>query len=188
MRQSMPANAIDARGYADRTARPLRPVKRDEEKGDAWRIKFRNGKGYDLWRRSPKPGQQHPAVTQRARTNRRATRLQLLFNELKYIRHDDGDIHTPESNGLKMKEGCTTNETKPVVEDNIDVLHAALALVVQARLEARYWGQDKKIVIAGRPTSTARRRGMAAFTPSTTWAPDSARIIPKIMRDTHASI
>ena len=30
---------------------------------------------------------------------------QLLFNEPKYIRHDDGDIHTLESNGLKMKEG-----------------------------------------------------------------------------------
>ena len=30
---------------------------------------------------------------------------QLLFNEPKYIRFDDGDIHTLESNGLKMKEG-----------------------------------------------------------------------------------
>jgi adenylylsulfate reductase subunit B len=30
---------------------------------------------------------------------------QLLFNEPRYIRFDDGDIHTLESNGLKMKEG-----------------------------------------------------------------------------------
>ena len=30
---------------------------------------------------------------------------QLLFNEPKYIRLDDGDIHTLESNGLEMKEG-----------------------------------------------------------------------------------
>jgi adenylylsulfate reductase, subunit B len=30
---------------------------------------------------------------------------QLLYNEPKYIRMDDGDIHTLESNGLEMKEG-----------------------------------------------------------------------------------
>ena len=30
---------------------------------------------------------------------------QLLFNEPKYIRFDEGDIHTLESNGLVMKEG-----------------------------------------------------------------------------------
>ena len=30
---------------------------------------------------------------------------QLLYNEPKYIRFDDGDLHTLESNGLKMKKG-----------------------------------------------------------------------------------
>ena len=30
---------------------------------------------------------------------------QLLFNEPKYIRLDDGGLHTLESNGLEMKEG-----------------------------------------------------------------------------------
>jgi adenylylsulfate reductase subunit B len=30
---------------------------------------------------------------------------QLLYNEPKYIRMDDGDIHTLESNGLTMKSG-----------------------------------------------------------------------------------
>jgi adenylylsulfate reductase subunit B len=30
---------------------------------------------------------------------------QLLYNEPKYIRFDDGDIHTLKSNGLKMKAG-----------------------------------------------------------------------------------
>ena len=30
---------------------------------------------------------------------------QLLYNEPRYIRFDDGGIHTLESNGLKMKEG-----------------------------------------------------------------------------------
>ena len=31
---------------------------------------------------------------------------QLLFNEPKYIRFDDGDIHTLKSNGLKMLAGA----------------------------------------------------------------------------------
>ena len=30
---------------------------------------------------------------------------QLLFNEPKYIRLDDGDLHTLKSNGLSLKEG-----------------------------------------------------------------------------------
>jgi adenylylsulfate reductase subunit B len=40
-----------------------------------------------------------PAPTQKQRDS------QLLFNEPKYIRLDDGDIHTLESNGLKLKAG-----------------------------------------------------------------------------------
>jgi adenylylsulfate reductase subunit B len=30
---------------------------------------------------------------------------QLLFSEPKYVRMDDGDLHTLKSNGLKMKKG-----------------------------------------------------------------------------------
>mgnify|MGYP003600697251 CR=1 FL=1 len=30
---------------------------------------------------------------------------QLLYNEPKYVRMDDGGLHTLESNGLKMKQG-----------------------------------------------------------------------------------
>jgi adenylylsulfate reductase subunit B len=30
---------------------------------------------------------------------------ELLFNEPKYIRLDEGGLHTLESNGLKMREG-----------------------------------------------------------------------------------
>jgi adenylylsulfate reductase subunit B len=30
---------------------------------------------------------------------------QLLFNEPKYVRMDDGGLHTLESNGLEIKEG-----------------------------------------------------------------------------------
>ena len=40
-----------------------------------------------------------PAPTQEQRNS------QLLFNEPKYIRFDDGDLHTLESNGLKMVAG-----------------------------------------------------------------------------------
>ena len=40
-----------------------------------------------------------PAPSQQQRDS------QLLFNEPKYIRMDDGDIHTLKSNGLKMVEG-----------------------------------------------------------------------------------
>ena len=30
---------------------------------------------------------------------------QCLYNEPKFVRFDDGDVHTLESNGLKMKKG-----------------------------------------------------------------------------------
>ena len=40
-----------------------------------------------------------PAPTQEQRNSH------LLYNEPKYIRMDDGGLHTLESNGLKMKEG-----------------------------------------------------------------------------------
>jgi len=36
-----------------------------------------------------------------------AWRIKFLFNEPKYIRFDDGGIHTLETNGLEMKEGVT---------------------------------------------------------------------------------
>ena len=109
-RKACPHHAIDVRGYADFA--PLGHsvrVKRDEEKGViAWRIKFRNGqKDMDLLAPiTTKPWGKHipqlrdvPAPSQEQRDS------QLLFNEPKYIRMDDGDIHTLESNGLKMVEG-----------------------------------------------------------------------------------
>ena len=82
---------------------------RDEEKGViAWRIKFRNGKK-DMNLLAPittKPWGKHipqlkdvPAPSEEQRAS------QLLFNEPKYIRMDEGDIHTLKSNGLKLVEG-----------------------------------------------------------------------------------
>ena len=82
---------------------------RDEEKGViAWRIKSRNGQ-MDLNLLAPittKPwGQEIPQLKSVPAPTQEQRNSQLLFNEPKYIRLDDGDIHTLESNGLKLKAG-----------------------------------------------------------------------------------
>jgi adenylylsulfate reductase subunit B len=84
-------------------------VRRDEEKGVvAWRIIFRNGEK-DMNLLAPittKPWGKHipnladvPAPSQEMRES------QYLFNEPKYIRFDDGGLHTLESAGLKLQAG-----------------------------------------------------------------------------------
>jgi adenylylsulfate reductase subunit B len=108
--KACPMNAIDVRGYADFA--PLGHsvrVKRDEEKGViAWRIKSRNGET-DLNLLAPittKPwGTAIPQLKNEAEPSQEVRDSQLLFNEPKYIRMDDGDIHTLESAGLRMKSG-----------------------------------------------------------------------------------
>ncbi len=108
--KACPMDAIDVRGYADFA--PLGHsvrVKRDEEKGViAWRIKSRNGET-DLNLLAPittKPwGTAIPQLKDEAAPTREARDSQLLFNEPKYIRMDEGGIHTLESAGLKMKSG-----------------------------------------------------------------------------------
>ena len=108
--KACPMNAIDVRGYADFA--PLGHsvrVQRDEEKGViAWRIKSRNGET-DLNLLAPittKPwGTGIPQLKDETAPTADARDSQLLFNEPKYIRMDEGDIHTLESNGLTMKSG-----------------------------------------------------------------------------------
>ena len=108
--KACPMNAIDVRGYADFA--PLGHsvrVDRDEEKGViAWRIKSRNGE-MDLSLLAPittKPwGQAIPQLADETEPSPEMRDSQLLYNEPKYIRFDDGDIHTFESNGLTMKSG-----------------------------------------------------------------------------------
>jgi adenylylsulfate reductase subunit B len=103
-------NAIDCRGYADFA--PLGHsvrVKRDEEKGViAWRIKFRNGKK-DMELLAPittKPwGTAIPKLSEEHGPDQEARNSQLLYKEPKYIRMDEGDIHTLEKAGLKLKAG-----------------------------------------------------------------------------------
>jgi adenylylsulfate reductase subunit B len=108
--KACPMHAIDDRGYADFA--PLGHsvrVRRDEEKGViAWRIKFRNGKK-DIDLLAPittKPwGKYIPKLAEALPPSKEMCDSQLLYNEPKYIRLDDGDLHTLESNGLVLKEG-----------------------------------------------------------------------------------
>ena len=108
--KACPMNAIDVRGYADFA--PLGHsvrVNRDEEKGTiAWRIKFRNGKK-DMDLLAPittKPwGTGYPNLSQAAAPSNEMRGSELLFNEPKYVRMDEGGLHTLESNGLEIKEG-----------------------------------------------------------------------------------
>jgi len=108
--KACPMHAIDVRGYADFA--PLGHsvrVHRDEEKGTiAWRIKFRNGKK-DMDLLAPittKPwGSAYPNLKAAPAPSQEMRDGELLFNEPKYIRMDEGGLHTLESNGLDMKEG-----------------------------------------------------------------------------------
>jgi len=101
---------IDVRGYADFAplGHSVRVI-RDEEKGViAWRIKSRNGET-DMNLLAPittKPWGKHiPKLADAPEPSQEMRDSQLLYSEPKYIRMDDGDIHTFESNGLKMKAG-----------------------------------------------------------------------------------
>jgi len=108
--KACPQNAIDVRGYADFAplGHSVRVV-RDEEKGViAWRIKFRNGKKEmnllapittKPWGEGIPKLAGEPAPTQEQRDS------QLLYSEPKYLRMDDGGLHTLESNGLTLKVG-----------------------------------------------------------------------------------
>ena len=108
--KACPHHAIDVRGYADFA--PLGHsvrVNRDEEQGTiAWRIKFRNGKK-DMDLLAPittKPwGTGFPDLKAAADPGKEMRDGPLLFNEPKYIRMDEGGLHTLESNGLQLKEG-----------------------------------------------------------------------------------
>ena len=107
--KACPQHAIDVRGYADFAplGHSVRVV-REEEKGTiAWKIKFRNGTEKNFlspittkpWGSALSNFADEPAPTQEMRDS------QCLYNEPKYIRMDDGGVHTLESNALKMKKG-----------------------------------------------------------------------------------
>ncbi|NYT52592.1 MAG: adenylyl-sulfate reductase subunit beta [Candidatus Vesicomyosocius endoextente] len=107
--KACPHQAIDVRGYADFAplGHSVRVI-RDEEKGTiAWRVKFRDGRVKNFL--SPittQPwGTKIPDLRNEPEPSDDMRNSQLLAFEPKYIRMDDGDIHTLESNGLKFKEG-----------------------------------------------------------------------------------
>ncbi|MCL4148781.1 UNVERIFIED_CONTAM: hypothetical protein GTU68_055698 [Idotea baltica] len=110
--KACPHQAIDVRGYADFA--PLGHsvrVKRDEEKGViAWRIKFRNGKK-DMDLLAPittKPwGSGTPDLRNETAPTQEQIDSELLFNEPKYIRFDDGGLHDLKTNKLEMREGVS---------------------------------------------------------------------------------
>ena len=97
------------RGYADFA--PLGHsvrVLREEEKGTvSWKIKFRNGTEKNFV--SPittKPWGKHiPKLADEPAPSKEMRDSELLYSEPKYIRLDEGGLHTLESNGLTMKEG-----------------------------------------------------------------------------------
>ncbi len=107
--KACPQNAIDVRGYADFA--PLGHsvrVRREEEKGTiAWKVKFRDGTEKNFL--SPittKPwGECIPKLQDVSGPSEEMRESQHLYSEPKYIRMDDDDIHTLESNKLKMKLG-----------------------------------------------------------------------------------
>ena len=108
--KACPHQAIDVRGYADFAplGSSVRAI-RDEEKGIiSWRIKFRNGKT-DMDLVAPittKPwGKFIPQLGNEAAPTQEARDSHYLYNEPKYIRMDEGGLHTLESNGLKIKTG-----------------------------------------------------------------------------------
>ncbi len=108
--KACPMNAIDVRGYADFA--PLGHsvrVRRDEEKGViAWRIIFRNGKkDWDLLAPiTTKPwGTGIPNLKEVAAPSKEQRDSQLLFNEPKYIRFDEGGLRSVEDTGAKFKVG-----------------------------------------------------------------------------------
>ena len=83
-------------------------VLRDEEKGTiAWKITFRDGRVKEFL--SPittKPwGKYIPKLADATPPSKDMRDGELLFNEPKYIRLDEGGLHTLESNGLTLKEG-----------------------------------------------------------------------------------
>jgi adenylylsulfate reductase subunit B len=107
--KACPQNAIDVRGYADFA--PLGHsvrVDRDEQKGTiAWKIKFRNGTEKNFL--SPittKPwGTAIPKLAEVAGPSKEMRDSQHLYNEPKWIRMDDGGLHTLQAAGLKLKKG-----------------------------------------------------------------------------------
>jgi len=107
--KACPHQAIDVRGYADFAplGHSVRVI-REEEKGTiAWKITFRDGRQKSFL--SPittKPwGSAIPELARLPEPGKEVRDSELLCYEPEFLRMDDGDLQTLESNGLKLKEG-----------------------------------------------------------------------------------
>ena len=104
--KACPHHAIDVRGYADFA--PLGHsvrVDRDERRGTiAWKITFRDGRTKDFL--SPittQPwGQKISIMADQPEPSKEMRASNLLYSEPEYVRMDDGELHTLESNSLKL--------------------------------------------------------------------------------------
>ncbi len=107
--KACPHQAIDVRGYADFAplGHSVRVI-RDEEKGTiAWKVTFRDGREKNFL--SPITtipwGSGHESMADLPEPSKEMRESNLLCHEPRYIRMDDGDLHTLKSNGLKLIEG-----------------------------------------------------------------------------------
>ena len=96
-----------------RLAASVRTI-RDEEKGTiAWRVKFRDGRVKNFL--SPittQPwGTKIPDFRNETAPSAEMRNSELLAFEPKYIRMDDGGLHTLETNKLSLKKGAQYHES-----------------------------------------------------------------------------
>ncbi len=192
--KACPQNAIDVRGYADFA--PLGHsvrVERDEKKGTiAWRIKFRNGTEKNFL--SPittKPwGQAIPKLADVPAPSKEMRDGQLLYNEPKWIRMDDGGLRTLEARRPQAEERrVLLMAYKRSSKTASTFWSSARALAAPVPHGKRDSGaRTRRSSLPRRPISIAPARSPRACTPSTaTWAPAGARTTPRTMSATPAS-
>jgi adenylylsulfate reductase subunit B len=167
--KACPQNAIDVRGYADFAplGHSVRVI-RDEDKGTiAWKIKYRNGTEKNFL--SPittKPwGQAIPKLADVPAPSQEMRDSQLLYNEPKWIRMDDGGLHSLQAAGLKLKKGVYSWSSA----------QASAAAVPPGR--PGFGARTRRSLLPRKQISIAPARSRRVCMPSTaTWGPGGAKI------------
>ena len=106
--KACPQNAIDVRGYADFAPMGHKVrVLREEEKGTiSWKIKFRNGtiKNFVSPITTQPWGKYIPKLAEKNKPTKEDFSSQLLYNEPKYLKREDGILPEMAKVG-KLKQG-----------------------------------------------------------------------------------
>ena len=106
--KACPQNAIDVRGYADFAPMGHKVrVLREEEKGTiSWKIKFRNGtiKNFVSPITTQPWGKYIPKLSEKNEPSKEEFKSQLLYNEPKYLKREDGILPEMQKVG-KLKQG-----------------------------------------------------------------------------------